>query len=128
MTIEIAVAVVEHQGCYLIGLRPAGVPLTGYWEFPGGKLRAGETPAAAAVRECREETGLKVEAGSAYPTVEHDYPHGRLRLHFLACRAAQPDEPLPPRFRWAPAAELDNYQFPPANATLLAMLRARATT
>ena len=56
----IAVAVVEHDGRYLVGQRPAHVPLGGFWEFPGGKVERGETPEAAAIRECLEETGLTV--------------------------------------------------------------------
>ncbi len=81
---EIAVAVVVDQGRYLIGLRPEGAPLAGLWEFPGGKVLAGETPALAAARECREEAALEIDIGPALIVIVHDYPHGRLRLHFLA--------------------------------------------
>ncbi len=126
--VEIAVAVVEHEGRLLIGLRPAGVPLAGLWEFPGGKLHHGETPSAAAQRECWEETGLNVVAGDAYPMVEHEYVHGRLRLHFFACtlRNAGTGTPAPTlaeRFRWVPAAELSQYEFPKANAALIELLQ-----
>ena len=54
----IGIAVVEHQGSYLIGIRPAGASLAGFAEFPGGKCEAGEEPAAAAVRECLDGTDL----------------------------------------------------------------------
>jgi 8-oxo-dGTP diphosphatase len=126
--VEIAVAVIEHEGRYLVGLRPAGAPLAGLWEFPGGKLQMGETPAAAAQRECWEETGLSVTAGAAYPTVEHEYAHGRLRLHFIACslRDFAPGTLVPEvaeRFRWVPAAELSRYDFPAANAALIELLQ-----
>jgi len=130
--VEIAVAVVAHAGRYLIGLRPPGAPLAGLWEFPGGKLRAGETPAAAAQRECLEETGLNVSAGAAYPTVDHAYAHGRLRLHFIACalvcetsNSRQHASPptVPARFRWVTAEELSQYEFPPANARLIELLQ-----
>ncbi len=127
---EIAVAVVEHQGRYLIGLRPAGVALAGLWEFPGGKLEPGETPETAAERECWEETGLHVQAGAAYPSIEHEYAHGRLRLHFIACAVADTTSPasqwwpaVPERFRWVSAEELGEYEFPAANAGLLEVLR-----
>ena len=122
---EIAVAVVEHAGRYLIGLRPAGAALAGYWEFPGGKVRSGESPAEAATRECREETNLAVRVIGSYATIEHDYPHGRLRLHFFACVLADDGagpQQTPERFRWVTAAELDGYRFPPANAVILRML------
>jgi mutator protein MutT len=56
--IAVAIAVLEHNGKFLVGVRPPGVPLAGLAEFPGGKIDLGETPEAAAIRECREETGL----------------------------------------------------------------------
>ena len=52
--VQIALAVVRHDDSVLIGQRPAGVPLAGYWEFPGGKILDDETPQEAAARECRE--------------------------------------------------------------------------
>jgi 8-oxo-dGTP diphosphatase len=120
--VEIAIAVVEDQGRYLIGQRQLGGTLAGYWEFPGGKIEAGETPQAAAVRECREETGLSVRVTGAYPTVDHDYEHARVRLHFLACATGDASAPLAARFRWVERAALGDYQFPPANASVLAII------
>jgi 8-oxo-dGTP diphosphatase len=120
--VEIAVAVVEHEGQYLIGLRPEGVPLGGFWEFPGGKVVSGESPEEAARRECLEETGLEVRVTGNYPPVVHDYPHGRVHLSFFACAAVAAVRPLPTRFRWVPTAELGEYRFPPANEALLGLL------
>ena len=123
--VEIAVAVVAHDGRYLIGLRPEGVPLAGYWEFPGGKIRPGESPADAVVRECLEETGLSVRVVGEYPQATYDYEHAAVCLHFFACEPLlSPSSALTPRLRWATAAELGEYRFPPANAALLARLRA----
>jgi mutator protein MutT len=79
----IAIAVVERQGSVLIGLRPGETALGGLWEFPGGKVESGETPASAAIRECLEETGLLVRVVAPLETIEHDYAHGRLRLEFF---------------------------------------------
>jgi 8-oxo-dGTP diphosphatase len=123
--VEIAIAVVAHNGRYLIGLRPEGVPLAGYWEFPGGKVRPGESPSDAAVRECLEETGIRVRVLDEYPQSTHDYEHAAVCLHFFACEPLlSPPAALPSRLRWATAAELDAYTFPPANAALLARLQA----
>ena len=122
----IANAVVQHADRFLIGRRPEDVPLAGKWEFPGGKIRDGETPEAAAMRECREETGLEVTVVAAYPEVSHEYDHGRVHLHFLAATPVDPaTEPKRP-FRWVPANELGEYEFPAANAELVAFLSSRA--
>jgi len=124
MSTRIAVAVVEQEGRFLIGQRPPGVPLSGLWEFPGGKLQAGETPEEAAVRECREETGLAVEPLFRYPSATHDYAHGRVELCFIACRPSdrEPREPQPP-FLWIGRQDLERYEFPAANRPLLELLK-----
>jgi 8-oxo-dGTP diphosphatase len=118
----IAVAVVRHAGKYLIGRRPEGVPLAGFWEFPGGKVRPGETPEAAAVRECREETGLEVAVASTYPEVVQQYDHDRVHLHFFACTPTDAAPPTPDGYRWVSGLELRDYEFPRANAGLIALL------
>lgn len=123
----IAVAVVEQDDRFLIGLREDGVALAGYWEFPGGKILPGESPAEAAVRECREETGLEVEVGGAYPDVMHTYDHGTVHLHFLACRPKDPQQVPAERFRWVARGDLASFRFPPANAALVASLVDRST-
>jgi mutator protein MutT len=126
---KIAVAVVEHEGQFLVGVRPPGVPLAGYSEFPGGKVRADESPAEAAVRECQEETGLQIELLGEYPEVVHQYDHDRLRLYFFRARCvsqatvSQSGVPQPP-FEWLPRAKLAERSFPPANAALVAQLLA----
>lgn len=124
MVTEIAVAVVQHEGRYLIGLRPPEVPLGGLWEFPGGKVQTGETAQQAAARECREETGLVVVIGEAFPDVLHTYDHGQLRLHFFLCRLldASKEDPTPERFRWVSGEKLVDYEFPAANAELIQYL------
>ena len=124
--IEIAIAVIEHAGKYLIGLRPEGVALAGYWEFPGGRVHIGESPEAAAVRECLEETSLAVRVVREYPVANHDYEHAAVCLHFFACEQLERAlDTLPLRFRWVPVSELGDYQFPPANTALLARLQSR---
>jgi 8-oxo-dGTP diphosphatase len=122
----IAVAVVEWNGQFLVGPRPAGKPLAGYWEFPGGRAEPGETLSEAAVRECREETGLEVAITGSYGEVRQAYDHGSVRIHFFACRPLAPQpEPRAP-FLWMEREGLARVTFPPANAALLAMLCARS--
>jgi mutator protein MutT len=119
---RVAIAVVEHDGQFLIGQRPPGVPLAGLWEFPGGKIHPGETAQRAAERECLEETGVQVTADGVYFVNEHEYPHGRLELHFIACRVPNPPSNARPPFRWVAREELSRYEFPAANAELLKRL------
>lgn len=120
MAIEIAIAVVERDGQFLIGLRPPGVRFAGYWEFPGGKALAGESTAVAAERECFEETGLRVAARSSLLRVSE--AAADLQLDFIACEAVDGDAlPLPP-FRWVARAELAQYRFPPANDSVIELL------
>lgn len=123
MTKQIAIAVVEHEGRLLIGQRPPEVPLAGLWEFPGGKMEPDETAKVAAVRECNEETGLAVEAVGTWLIQEAEYPHGRVRLHFIACRLAESERDAPePPFRWVSRGQLAEYEFPSGNRELLKML------
>ncbi|MBI2826904.1 MAG: (deoxy)nucleoside triphosphate pyrophosphohydrolase [Planctomycetia bacterium] len=120
---RVAVAVVEDHGRFLIGQRPPGIPLAGLWEFPGGKIRPGETPEEAAERECLEETGVAVRACGAYPTVVEQYAHGRVEVSFIACRMERdPAPPVCPPFLWVAAADLRRYEFPSANTALLRRL------
>ncbi|HZZ73343.1 MAG TPA: (deoxy)nucleoside triphosphate pyrophosphohydrolase [Pirellulales bacterium] len=123
--IEIAVAVVEHQGEYLVAQRPEGALLAGFWEFPGGKVEPRESASMAARRECREEAGLDIEILGEYQDECFDYEHGRLHLRFFS---AIPQEPMPTtagRFIWCKRAELAELRFPPANARLIQRLLAQ---
>jgi mutator protein MutT len=120
MPTRVAIAVVELDGCFLIGRRPEGKPLAGLWEFPGGKIEPGESAEAAAIRECLEETGIRVEAVLHISSVGHEYGHGTVALEFIACRPVENDRAHPNEpFRWVPRADLAKYEFPPANAEVL---------
>lgn len=128
----IGIAVVEHQGCYLVGIRPPGASLAGFAEFPGGKCEHGEDPATAAVRECHEETGLRVEVLELLTRRLYEYAYGSVDLHFYLCHpleapAAEHDLH---GFRWEAVSSLRSMKFPDANVPVLEMLeqRARAMT
>jgi 8-oxo-dGTP diphosphatase len=98
------------------------VALAGLWEFPGGKIEPGETPEDAAVRECREETGLAIEPLFRYPEHVQTYDHDRVSLHFIACRPLEAQPAPQPPFRWIARHELARYEFPSGNDQLLALL------
>lgn len=119
---QVAVAVVEQDGKFLIGQRAEGLALAGMWEFPGGKLADDETPEEAAVRECREEAGVEVEPVGQYPGVVWDYPHGLVSLYFVVCRPREGATEPGGGFRWVAREELADYRFPEANALLLERL------
>ena len=81
--LEVAVGVViRRDGRVLLGQRVAGKPYAGWWEFPGGKIEAGETVAQALARELHEELGLVVRASHPWLIREFQYPHAHVRLHF----------------------------------------------
>jgi len=87
--VDVAVGVLlRPDGDFLLTTRPAGKVYAGYWEFPGGKLEAGETVAQALARELHEELGIEVDASAVQPWREQlvDYPHALVRLHFCKLR------------------------------------------
>lgn len=121
---RIGIAVVEHAGRYLVGVRPDGVPLAGYAEFPGGKCEPGEPPEICAIRECVEESGLAVKSVRRIDCLSHTYDHGTVELHFWLCRPLDPTTVTADHrgYRWVAAAELKTLKFPEANAGVIRKL------
>ena len=80
---EVAVGIlIRGDGALLLSTRPEGKPYAGYWEFPGGKIEAGETVEEALRRELHEELGITIAGAQVWKTTEHDYPHALVRLHW----------------------------------------------
>ncbi|MBY0455027.1 MAG: NUDIX domain-containing protein [Burkholderiaceae bacterium] len=80
---EVAVGVLlRADGALLLSTRPPGKAYEGYWEFPGGKVEAGETIAQALRRELIEELGITIGPVEVWKVTEHDYPHALVRLHW----------------------------------------------
>lgn len=127
--IEVALALVWRRGRLLITRRPAGVHLAGFWEFPGGKLRPGETPEDAAVREVVEEVGLRCRARSRRPSVVHEYPDRRVTLHPVDCdwEHGEAEQLEVDAVAWVEPHELGAYPFPEANTPLLRALTGKAS-
>lgn len=87
IVIEVAAGLIlDEAGRLLACRRPQGKHLGGKWEFPGGKVEDGESPAAALVRELEEELGVTVETGRTLTPVVWDYGRGPIRLHPFVCR------------------------------------------
>ncbi len=81
--VDVAVGVlIDPDGRFLLTSRPLGKVYAGYWEFPGGKLEAGETVEAALRRELQEELGIEIGAVHPWKVEVVDYAHARVRLHF----------------------------------------------
>jgi 8-oxo-dGTP diphosphatase len=81
--VDVAVGVlIDEAGRFLLTSRPVGKVYAGYWEFPGGKLEAGETVEAALRRELIEELGIHIGAVQPWKIELMDYEHARVRLHF----------------------------------------------
>lgn len=121
---RIAVAVVEHNDRFLVGIRDSGDSLAGYHEFPGGKIELGETIQEAAVRECLEETGIKVVPVGLYSQTIHHYDHASVELNFIACSVEHSADPQH-GFVWMNREDLDNCRFPEGNNQLLRELEAK---
>ena len=86
--VQVAVGVlVRHDGAFLLTSRPEGKAYAGYWEFPGGKLEAGETIEQALRRELQEEIGITIHNCTLWKTERIDYPHALVQLTF--CKVTQ---------------------------------------
>lgn len=121
---EVVVAVICRRGRYLLGRRPPGGLLGGLWEFPGGKVRPGETHRQALKREAREELGIEVKVGALIAVARHAYSHFRVTLHVYRCAAlnGRPHAKTHTELRWVPRARLSEYPLPKANHRFLHLL------
>ena len=123
--IQVAAGLVFRNGKLLITLRHDDAHLGGLWEFPGGKREPGETFQDCLVRELREELGIEVAVGELVESLTHDYSGKTVHLRFFRCAwlRHEPQTLGCADFRWVTAAELADYEFPAADAKLLARLR-----
>ena len=118
---RIAVAVVEHNGRFLVGVRGITDSLSGFHEFPGGKIEVGESPEQAAVRECLEEAEVQVVPIGRYSQTVHHYEHASVELNFIACTVEKWSDPQH-GFEWIERNNLADCKFPAGNSQLLAEL------
>ena len=121
---EVAAAVIERAGEFLLAQRPEGKPYPGYWEFPGGKIEPGEDAREALARELREELGIVVREATPWITRVYAYTHATVRLHFFRV-VSWDGEPQPledQAIRWQIVGATDVSPMLPANAPVLAAL------
>ena len=122
----VACALIDADRRVLIAQRPPGKNLAGLWEFPGGKVEAGETPEAALIRELEEELGISTQTACLAPVsfASHSYDNVHLLMPLYACRKwqGQPQLREHTALKWVRPNGLRDYPMPPADAPLIAAL------
>jgi A/G-specific adenine glycosylase len=123
---RVALAVIMKNDKFLIQKRPSIGHLAGMWEFPGGKLEAGESSEQAVVRECIEELDVSVKIIQKLKKVKHTYTHFKIELNIFICQLtstlvqARQGQPI----RWISPDEMNQYPFPSANYKFFKALEA----
>ena len=122
-----AVALFDKDGRVLIAKRPVGKSMAGLWEFPGGKVEAGETPERALIRELQEELAVDTFESCLAPFTfaSHAYEDFHLLMPFYVCRKWEGKvTPVEAQaLKWVMPMQLKEYPMPPADKPLVAMLR-----
>ena len=123
-TIEVVAAVIKHEGKIFATQRGYG-EFEGGWEFPGGKMEAGETPQEALVREIMEELDTEIEVGELIDTVEYDYPKFHLTMHCFFCTVKTGHLVLKEHeaAKWLTFETLDTVDWLPADQGLIEKVR-----
>ena len=123
-----ACALIDADGRVLLAERPAGKPMAGLWEFPGGKVEANERPEETLIRELKEELGITVSEPCLAPLTfaSHMYPDFHLLMPLYVCRRwdgmVTPQEGQ--QVAWVKPDRLRDYKMPPADEPLVAHLMA----
>jgi 8-oxo-dGTP diphosphatase len=125
--VQVVGAALLRDGKVLACRRTAPAHLAGLWEFPGGKLEAGETPAAGLRRELTEELSATFAVGDLVETVRWEYPDRTVILHFFDCRVESGT--IAPReeqaMLWVEPSRLAEFDFPPADREVVTRLASR---
>jgi len=121
---KVSVAIIEKEGRILIAKRKKNGPLKNLWEFPGGKIEPGETPEECVRREVFEELGLTVEIEEFICSTEYQYEHESVELFAYKVQYASgtPGAVYYQEMKWVKPYELNDYDFPGANAEIIQRL------
>lgn len=123
-----ACALIDGDGRILIAQRPAGKPMAGLWEFPGGKVEDGERPEQTLIRELKEELGISVSEDCLAPLTfaSHSYPDFHLLMPLYVCRRWQGIVTAreAQQLAWVRPNRLQEYDMPPADVPLVSHLMA----
>lgn len=131
LLIVVAAALVDAEGRVLLAQRPAHKSLGGLWEFPGGKLEPGESPAAALIREVEEELAVRLDPEAlepfAFGSHAYDSFHLLMPLYLVRRWVGEPQPLEAQALAWARPTEMAAYPMAPADIPLVAQLKARLT-
>ena len=124
--INVAAALLFHNGRLLITQRRPDDHLPNLWEFPGGKIEPGESFQQCLVREIREELGVEISVGELFEDLTHTYPEKTVRLCFFRCALMSGNAKAihVQDLRWITREELGRFEFPAADAKLIARLQS----
>ncbi|ATF95283.1 8-oxo-dGTP diphosphatase MutT [Cedecea neteri] len=123
--LQIAAGIIRNQqGEIFITQRAADAHMANKWEFPGGKIEAGESPEQAVIRELQEETGIVVQSTSLFETLEYQFPDRQISLWFYLVEQweGEPWGKEGQPGRWIAQGELIADEFPPANEPVILKL------
>jgi 8-oxo-dGTP diphosphatase len=126
LVLVVACALIDADGRVLLAQRPEGKSMAGLWEFPGGKVEAGETPENSLIRELEEELGIHTKAACLAPLsfASHAYETFHLLMPLYICRRFE-GSPIPKegqQLKWVRAQDLRKYAMPAADMPLIAAL------
>lgn len=122
--VEVAAALIWNKGKILITKRKKGSHLENFWEFPGGKLKEGESPECCLIREVLEELGIAIQINHLFWKTHFRYPEREVDLNFYSCdwTGGEPKAVGCDSFKWVEPKKLPEYSFPPANKELIEKL------
>ena len=123
--VEVVAALIKKGDRFLICQRPENKARGLLWEFVGGKVEKGESKAQALVRECKEELGVTVKVGDVFAEVYHEYPDltVELTLFNATITGGEPKNLEHNEIKWITPAEIDNYEFCPADVEILKRIK-----